>query len=140
MDDELRWGTHAGSLQEEAVFDSLARRARPGERPEELLFDLGLIDEHDFAHELAGRSGRLFSGLRGFVADPHLFVYLPLPIAMRERVCPLVLVGDSLKLASAFLDPDLSYIARRFPSLQIELSIAPRSEISEALNRVAESL
>ena len=67
-------------------------------------------------------------------------MYLPLPIAMRERVCPLVLVGDSLKLASAFLDPDLSYAARRFPSLQIDLSIAPRSEIIEALNRVSELL
>ena len=140
MDDEFPYGTSAGSLKEEALFDSLARRARPGERPEELLFDLGLLDEHDFAHELAGRSGRQFTGLRGFAADPRLFVYLPLPIALRERLCPLVLVGDSLKLASAFLDPDLSYLARRFPSLQPELAIAPRSEIIAALNRIVDTL
>jgi hypothetical protein len=140
MDDELGYGTRAGSLQDEAVFDSLARRARPGERPEELLFDLQLIDEHDFAHELAARSGRPFTGLRGFAADPRLFAYVPLPIAMRERVCPLVLIGDSLKLASAFVDPDLSYVARRFPSLQLELAIAPRSEVIETLNRVADTL
>ena len=140
MDDEFPFGTGAGSLQEEALFDSLARRARPGERPEELLFDLRLLDEHDFAHELAGRTGRQFTGLRGFDADPRLFFYLPLPIAMRERLCPLVLVADSLKLASAYADPDLSYLARRFPSLQVELAIAPRSEIVEALNRVADTL
>jgi hypothetical protein len=140
MDDEFPYGTSARSLQEEALFHSLARRARPGERPEELLFDLRLLDEHDFAHELAGRSGRQFTGLRGFAADPRLFVYLPLPIALRERLCPLVLVGDSLKLASAFLDPDLSYLARRFPSLQLELAIAPRSEIIAALNRIVDTL
>jgi hypothetical protein len=130
----------ARSLQEETVFESLARRARPGERPEELLFDLRLVDERDFARELATRTGLSFTGLRGFHADARLFAYLPLPIAMRERVCPLVLVGDSLKLASAFVDPDLSHVARRFPTLQTELTIAPRSEIIGALNRVAETL
>jgi hypothetical protein len=127
-------------FQEAAIIDSLARRARPGERPEELLFDLGLLDEHDFALEIASGAGRPFVGLRDFVADPRLFVYLPVPIAMRERVCPLVLIGDSLKLASAFLDPDLSYLERRFPSLSVDVGIAPRSEILEALNRVTELL
>jgi hypothetical protein len=130
----------ARSLQEEAVFDSLARRARSGERPEELLFDLRLLDEDDFAHELAARSGLAFTGLRGFAPDPRLFAYLPLPIAMRERVCPLVLVGDSLKLASAYLDPDLSHVARRFPSLELELTVAPRNEIVAALHGLVEAL
>jgi hypothetical protein len=138
MDDDRSFG--AGSLQEETLFDSLARRARPGSRTEELLFDLGVLDEWDFGHELAARSGLLFTGLRGFEADPRLFVYLPLAIAMRERVCPLVLVGDSLKVATAFLDPDLSYLPRRFPSLRVELTVAPRSEIVDALNRVADTL
>jgi hypothetical protein len=128
------------SLQESAILDSLARRARPGERPEELLFDLGLLDEHDFALEIASRAARPFTGLRLFVPDPRLFVYLPVAIAVRERVCPLVLIGDSLKLASAFLDPDLSYLERRFPNLAVDLGIAPRSEILEALNRVTELL
>ena len=128
------------SVQESAVLESLARRARPGERPEELLFDLGLLEEHDFALEIASRAQRPFAGLRDFVPDPRLFVYLPVPIAIRERVCPLVLIGDSLKLASAFLDPDLSYLERRFPNLTVELGIAPRSEILEALNRVTELL
>jgi hypothetical protein len=133
-------GAHAGSLSEDAVFESLARRARPGERPEELLFDLGVIDEHAYALELANRAGLRFTGLRDFVPDARLFVYLPLAIAMRERVCPLVLVGDSLKLASAFVDPDLSFLARRFPSLQVDLALAPRREILAALDLIARSL
>ena len=140
MADELRRRVRGGSLQEETIFESLARRARPGERPEELLFDLALIDEEDYALELASRTGRPFTGLRGFVADARLFAYLPLPIAVRERLCPIVLIGDSLKLATAFADPDLSYPARRFPSLQLDLTIAPRRDILAALNRVTDTL
>ncbi len=128
-----------GSLRESAILESLARRARPGERPEELLFDLGLIDERDFALELAGRAGLPFTGLRGLTPDQRLFVYLPLPVAVRERVCPLVLVGDSLKLASAFVDPEVSYVERRFPNLRVDLTVSPRTEILEALNRVSAS-
>jgi hypothetical protein len=140
MDDELRRRLRASSSVQETVFESLARRARPGERPEELLFDLGLIDEEDYALELASRTGWPFSGLRGFVADARLFAYLPLAMAMRERLCPIVLIGDSLKLATAFADPDLSYPARRFPSLQLDLTIAPRRDILAALNSVADTL
>lgn len=140
MSDDLDWSfpLHRvrSSVQEKAILESLARRARPGERPDELLFDLGLLDEHDFALEIASRADRPYAGLRDVVPDPRLFVYLPVPIAVRERVCPLVLIGDSLKLASAFLDPDLSYLERRFPSLSVDLRISPRSEILAALNRV----
>jgi hypothetical protein len=130
----------AGSLQDAAVFESLARRARPGERSEELLFDLCLLDERDVALELAHRSGRPFTGLRDFTPDQRLFIYLPLPVALRERVCPLLLVGDSLKLATTYLDPDLTYLERRFPNLQVDLIVSPRSEILAALDRVATAL
>ncbi len=133
--DELRT-----TLQEEAIFESLARRARPGERKEELLFDLGLVSEHEFALEAAAKAGLPFAGLRGFEADPRLFVYLPLPIALRERVCPLLLVGDSLKLASVYPDPDLSYLERRFPNLRVDLTLAPRAELLRALDGVAQTL
>jgi hypothetical protein len=142
--DEFDWSfpfeRSGASVQESAILESLARRARPGERSEELLFDLGLLDEHDYALEIASRAARPYTGLRDFVPDPRLFTYLPVPIALRERVCPLVLIGDSLKLASAFLDPDLSYLERRSPHLGVELGIAPRREILDALQRVTELL
>ena len=141
FDDGLgRRAVGAGALYEESVFESLARRARPGERSEELLLDLGLLEEESFGLELAAQFGVPFTGLRGFDPDVRLFAYLPLPVAMRERLCPLILIGDALKLASAYVDPDLSYLARRFPSLQVDLTMAPRSEILAALNRVADSL
>ncbi len=127
-------------VQAEAILDALDRRARPGERPEELLLDLGLVDEQEFALELAVRSGRPFTGLRGFIPDPKLFLYVPVATATAERVCPLVLVEDSLKIASAYLDPDLLAVETRFPNLELDLVVAPRSEILDALRFVAPSV
>jgi hypothetical protein len=125
------------SLGGDALLRALRTSARPGERPEELLFDLKLLRDRDFALELSFSSGRPFVGLRDFVPDERLFLYLPVSVAVAHRVCPLVLIGDSLKLASAFLDPDLSYLESRFPHLGLELVLAPRDEILHSLNLVA---
>lgn len=118
------------------LADLLVRRSRPGERPEEVLLDLGLLDEGDLALELAFRSGHSFEGLRGFRPDPSLFLYLPFATALAERVCPLELRGDLLRVASAYLDPDLELLHSRFPNLEFELVVAPRSEILEAIRVV----
>ena len=118
----------------------LARRARPGERPEEALLDLGLLDDRDFALELAFRSGLPYGGLRGFIPDPQLFLYVPVATAVTQRVCPLVLVDESLKLASAYLDPDLLAVSTRFPNLDLDLVIVPRDELLDALRLVAPGL
>ncbi len=130
----------ARRLSADVVAGLLHRRSRPGERPEEVLLDLGLVDEADLALELAFRSGRPYEGLRGFRPDPSLFLYLPFSTALGERVCPLQLVGDRLRLASAFLDPDLDLLRSRFPNLELELALAPRSEILEAIRLVTAPL
>ncbi len=128
------------ALQAETILDVLERRARPGERPEEALLDLGLLDEREFAVELALRSGLPYGGLRGFIPDPKLFLYVPVATAVAQRVCPLVLVDDSLKLASAYLDPDLLAVRTRFPNLDLGLVIVPRDELLDALRLVAPGL
>jgi hypothetical protein len=124
------------ALQTDALLHLLEGRARPGERPEELLLDLGLVAERDFALEIAVRGRRQFVGLRGFIPDPKLFLYLPVSTAMAQRVCPLLLIGDSLKIASAYLDPDLRSVEMRFPKLELDVVISPRSEVLEALGLV----
>jgi hypothetical protein len=124
---------HRRTLHSEALLGALMPRTRPGERPEEVLLDLGIVSDRDFALELSLRAELPMVGLRGFAPDEKLFLYLPVSVAQRERICPLVLVGDSLKLASAYLDPDLSYIRGRFPHLEVELVIAARGEILAAL-------
>lgn len=123
----------------DAVLRALLRRSAGG-RAEERLLDLGLVDERDLALELAASSGRPFNGLRGFRPDPALFLYVPLALALQERVCPLLLVGDSLKIGSAYLDPDLSSVRARFPNLELDLVVAVRSEILAALRAVSGSL
>jgi hypothetical protein len=128
------------ALQAEAILDALERRARPGERPEETLLDLGLVGDREFALELALRSGLPYGGLRGFIPDPRLFLYVPVATAVAQRVCPLVLVDDSLKLASAYLDPDLLAVRTRFPNLHLSLVIVPRNELLDALRLVAPGL
>jgi hypothetical protein len=130
-------GISGAALASEAVLRALRSSARPDERPEELLLDLGLLSERDLALELARASSLTYCGLRGFSPDPRLFLYLPLHVALRERLCPLVLVGDSMKLATAFVDPDLTYLTRRFPKLELELVVATRGEILGALEHVA---
>jgi hypothetical protein len=126
-------GQHQRALHSEALLGALLPRTRPGERAEELLLDLGVVSDRDFALELSLRAELPMVGLRGFVPDEKLFLYLPVSVAQRERICPLVLVGDSLKLASAYLDPDLSYVRGRFPHLELELVVAARGEILAAL-------
>lgn len=125
------------ALHARALLAALGRRGRPGERPEEVLLDLGIVSDRDLALELSFVSGRPLVGLRDFMPDERLFLYVPLPLAQSQRVCPLVLVEDSLKVASAFLDPDLGPVRERFPNLRIEVVIAARDEILEALHRVA---
>jgi hypothetical protein len=124
---------HHRALHSEALLGALGPRTRPGERAEEVLLDLGIVSDRDFALELSVRAGLQMVGLRGFVPDEKLFLYVPVTLAQRERVVPLVLVGDSLKLATAYLDPDLSYVRGRFPHLELELVVAARSEILTAL-------
>jgi hypothetical protein len=117
-----------------ALLDALP--SRPGERPEELLIDLRLVDDRRLALALARHAGRRFQGLRGARLDPRLFLYLPLALAQRERAVPLALEDGTLTVAAASLDPDLGWVRERFPSLHLELLVAPRNEILAALDRV----
>lgn len=117
-----------------ALLDTIA--TRPGEHPEDVLLDLRLVDDRQLALALAMRSGRRYQGLRGVRVDERLFLYLPYLVARRERVVPLVLVGDTLLVAAAYPDPDLSYLRENFPRLDLELAISPRDEILDALDRV----
>src|SRR4051812_18763080 len=126
-------GSHHRTLHSEALLGALLPRTRPGERAEEVLLDLGIVSDRDFALELSLRADVSMVGLRGFAPDEKLFLSLPVSMAQRERICPLVLVGDSLKIASAYLDPDLSYVRGRFPHLELELVVAARGEILAAL-------
>jgi hypothetical protein len=92
--------------------------------------------DRDQALELALATNRPFTGLRDFTPDPKLFRYLPVAVAREQQVVPLLLVGDTLKIASAAADPDLQVLSSRFPALAVDIVIAPAAEIAAALDRM----
>lgn len=87
------------------------------------------------ALDVALRHGLPYTGLRDFELDTRLLHYVPLPFAVQHRVLPLLIVGDTLKVASATPDPDLSLLTTRFPYLAVDIVIAPGPEIDRALER-----
>lgn len=89
----------------------------------------------DDAVRIAGEAGLPYTGLRGFSLDRRLLRYVPLTVAIAERVVPLTIVGDTLKLASATPHPDLTPIRRRFPYLAVDIVVAPAREIDGVLRR-----
>ncbi len=87
----------------------------------------------DDAVRIAFESGRTYTGLRDFEIDARLWHYVPRAWAQREGVVPVLLVGDTLKLAASSADPDLTLLRTRFPNLELEIVIASPHEINEAL-------
>jgi hypothetical protein len=92
-------------------------------------------DRHE-ALEVALKSNTPYTGLRDFTPDPKLFHYLPATLARSEQVVPVLLIGDSLKVACARPDPDLDVITHRFPALTVDIVIASAAEIAAALERM----
>lgn len=95
-----------------------------------------MSDEPREALAIALDAGLPYTGLRDFTPDPRLFSYVPPALAAREVVVPVILVGDTLKVASARPKPDLSLVRSRFPYLTVDIVIAPATEIDLALQRV----
>lgn len=93
------------------------------------------------ALDLALRHGLPYTGLRDVEdVDPRLFHYVPLAYATQHRVVPLIVVGDTLKLASATPDPDLSAVRARFPYVALDIVIAPGPEIDRVLERAQRTI
>jgi len=97
------------------------------------------VDPTRAALDVAMRHGLPFTGLRDFEPVSRLFHYVPLGFAVQQRLLPLVIVGDTLKLASAIPDPDLALLKSRFPYLAVDIVIAPGPEIDRVLERAQRS-
>jgi hypothetical protein len=92
-------------------------------------------DSARVALDLALRHELPYTGLRDFEPDPKLFHYVPLGYAAQHRIVPLLVVGDTLKVASSIPNPDLSLLTTRFPYLAVDIVIAPGPEIDRVLER-----
>jgi hypothetical protein len=72
--------------------------------------------------------------------DYRLFSYIPLELAWRETILPIRLDGDTLTVAAADADPDLSETAACFPGLALELVVGPAAAIRETLRQATRDL
>jgi type II secretion system (T2SS) protein E len=72
--------------------------------------------------------------------DYRLFSYIPLELAWRETILPIRLDGDTLTVAAADTDPDLSETAACFPGLALELVVEPAQAIRETLRAATRDL
>jgi hypothetical protein len=90
----------------------------------------------DEALRIAISHGVPFRGLRDRTLDYRLFCYVPFALAQRELLVPLSLDGDTLTIAAATVDPDLSELRATFPALPVCLVIAPGAEIRSLLDQV----
>lgn len=95
----------------------------------------GPVDSARAALDVALRHRLPFTRLQDFRPDAKLFHYVPIAYAVQHRILPLLLVGDTLKVASATADPDLSLLTTRFPYLGVDIVIAPGPEIDDVLDR-----
>ena len=84
---------------------------------------------------MALQHGLAYTGLRDFEPDPRLWHYIPVSFAVSNRVVPMLVVGDTLKVASAEPNPDLTQLKTRFPALAVDIVIAPAPEIDRVLER-----
>lgn len=92
-------------------------------------------DSSRTALDVALSNGLPYTGLRDFEPDLRLFHYVPITFALSHHVVPMLIVGDTLKIASARPDTDLSLIRKRFPALTVDIVIAPEPEIARVLDR-----
>jgi hypothetical protein len=93
-------------------------------------------DSSRVALDVALRNHLPYTGLRDFEPDPKLFHYVSITYAVQHRVVPLLVVGDTLKVAAEVPDPDLSLLKTRFPYLAVDIVIAPGPEIDRVLEHV----
>jgi hypothetical protein len=92
----------------------------------------------DEALRIAMEHGLRYSALPDFDVDVRLWRYLPLALALRERVIPMIVIGDTLSIASVRPDPDLTDLHRHFPNLRTEIVLAPASAVDAVLTRAVE--
>lgn len=112
-----------------ATYDDLLER----------LPDTDPLSDRNLALEISLTSGHPFVSLRGFKPDPRMLSYVALDLAERELVVPLDIEGETLRVASVFMDTDLSELEERFPNLDVEILVAPYEEVAMALDRLSEA-
>jgi len=88
----------------------------------------------DEAVRIAFEAGVPYTGLRDFHPDERLWALVDPAWARRERIVPLLIIGDRLQVAAVAPDVDLTSLEDAFGG--VDLVIAPAHEIDAVLAEV----
>ena len=127
----------AGLLTKEQVNTVIEYQNARGGTFGEIIVKLGFISEMDLTRFLASRYGLTIVDLKELVLPMDLVRKLPLSMVEKHQIVPIQMSGNTLTIATS--DPtDYGTIEElQFATgLRIELNLAPRSDIANAIEEI----
>ena len=123
-----------GFVTERHIAFALKEQQATGERLGEVLTRLGIVTDFEVAQVLAEQSGFPYLDLRNLVPQQKALLRVPVNLAREAEILPFRLENKTLSVA--IVDPyDHRLLAnlRRVVDLQVEIYVAPKSEIKRVI-------
>jgi type IV pilus assembly protein PilB len=122
-------------ISPEALAQALAEQPSSGLRLGALLVQLGLLGEQELAQALSEQMSIPTANLHSETPDAAALALLPESVAREKLALPLRLTENTLEVVAA--DPDLELAAdlSRRTGKTVSLLVAPRSDVTQGLNR-----
>ncbi len=123
-----------GLVTEDLIRFALKEQQATGERLGEVLTRLGIVTDFEIAQVLAEQSGLPYLDVRGLVPERKALVRISATLAKEGEILPFKYEDGLLKVAVADpFDQKLLNNLKRISNAQIELYVAPRSEIKRII-------
>ncbi|HIJ38712.1 MAG TPA: type II/IV secretion system protein [Rhodospirillaceae bacterium] len=127
-----------GLISKDQLQVALYEKKRTNKLMGTLLVDLGFITEAALSAVLASSSGYEKFDLQGTVVEPELLKRIPKEVALRYRVLPVSMEGNSLRLAMADIYDVLALDQTRKyapPGCEILPLVSSEAEILQAIDQ-----
>ena len=127
-----------GLISKDQLQVALYEKKRTNKLMGTLLVDLGFITEAALSAVLASSSGYEKFDLQGTVVEPELLKRIPKEVALRYRVLPVAMEGNSLRLAMADIYDVLALDQTRKyapPGCEILPLVSSEAEILQAIDQ-----
>ncbi|MBX6422130.1 GspE/PulE family protein [Thermosulfurimonas sp. F29] len=125
-----------GLLTEEHIRFALLEQKATRERLGEILVRLGMVTDFEVAQVLAEQAGLPFEDISALSPEPQALLKVSPAFARQREVLPLRISGGALVVALHDpFDPILQEAVSRVSGMRIQPLVAPRSQITRALER-----
>ena len=127
-----------GVMSADQLEVALLEQKRSGKMLGEILVDFGFITEGALTQVIAESAGRARFDARTTVVDPEVVQLVPKEIALRHKVLPVAVVGDTLLLAMAdvYNVMAIDQVRRRLPAqMRIEPLVSTDVELLDAIDQ-----